>query len=576
MQLLLGEIAPAVELLLSGRDKGLFPVVEFATRVDRLEELLNQLLIIRLGQRANHALQVRELGAIGNRHALERGELRLGERTALGDSLAHIVEEGLVAPADLPILGERWLFPLLNLRHLLQKRGNLSGVSREPRRQLRIEVGNLLLPIERPFCHLVQIVLHLRGERHVDEVGHLPEEIIGGSNPHFGGGEHVPLTAGDVLSRQERADGCCVGGRSPNAVLFERVHEGRLVEACRRLRLFALAEPLPAEKHVARRQDGELLGVELLLVVLEVVPHIEEALEDHLLRRRREAVAVLSLGRLDRLKEERGALKLCRSHLACHEPPPDEVVELGLVRIDAVQAHLRDVRRADRLVGFLRVLDLVPVDIRLLGDAGCAEEFFDFGIDRFTNRRAHGVAIGTHVGNKPFLVERLRQAHGLVGRIAQLRRGSLLKGRGNEGWLRSPGERLLLYRADGELVPLQIPQRRRGVSLRGNAVDLFPIRRELGSHAVDRGQPCIETALPLLQPRPQEPIGRGLKVLNGALAVDNQAQRHGLHAPCAPRPAHRVSDEFGNLEPRKAVFNAPGLLGVNQVLVNRRGVLQRV
>ena len=59
------------------------------------------------------------------------------------------------------------------------------------------------------------------------------------------------------------------------------------------------------------------------------------------------------------------------------------------------------------------------------------------------------------------------------------------------------------------------------------------------------------------------------------LALDDQAQRHGLHAPRGKSAAHFIPQQRRNFVAHDAIQNAAGLLRVYQVLVNLQGMLER-
>jgi hypothetical protein len=102
--------------------------------------------------------------------------------------------------------------------------------------------------------------------------------------------------------------------------------------------------------------------------------------------------------------------------------------------------------------------------------------------------------------------------------------------------------------------------------------------------AVDRGQPGRERArvaravVPLagVEPGLEVPVVRGAERHPLPLAVDDEAGRHRLH-PAGRQPAHHLLPQHrGDLVAVQAVQDAPGLLRVDQVLVDVARVLDGV
>ena len=105
-----------------------------------------------------------------------------------------------------------------------------------------------------------------------------------------------------------------------------------------------------------------------------------------------------------------------------------------------------EIGRPDRLVRFLRILDLALILARLVGHEAGVVAVGDRparGADRLGR---HVDAVGPHVGDQPVLVERLGDPHRVAGRKAELARRLLLQGRGGERRRRVLGERLGLDR----------------------------------------------------------------------------------------------------------------------------------
>ena len=135
-------------------------------------------------------------------------------------------------------------------------------------------------------------------------------------------------------------------------------------------------------------------------------------------------------------------------HLRCDGALPDQVVELPVVAVQhalqLARGAERVARRADRLVRLLGVLALALVDAGLLGHGLGAVQRLRLGASRVDRLLRERGRVGAHIGDVAVLVERLRDAHGLAGREAQLAAGLLLQRRGRErrGGLARVGLRL--------------------------------------------------------------------------------------------------------------------------------------
>ena len=158
---------------------------------------------------------------------------------------------------------------------------------------------------------------------------------------------------------------------------------------------------------------------------------------------------------------DRGALELGGFHLAGDGAEPDQLVEPGLVVIEHlldVFGTPREVGRADRLVGLLRVLRLRDV----LARRGRHVLFAVVGSDHTAggrDRLGRDVdAVGSHIGDEAdglaveldAFIEPLRQPHGVRRREAELAARLLLQRRGHERRIGVAARGLGLDRIDGE------------------------------------------------------------------------------------------------------------------------------
>ena len=163
-----------------------------------------------------------------------------------------------------------------------------------------------------------------------------------------------------------------------------------------------------------------------------------------------------------------GAFEFGRFHLARDGADPDQLIELGLIGIEAA-AHLggpaRQIGRADRFMRFLRVLGLGLVLARRVRHIGVAVIL----ADHLAGLRDRGAvdlhAVGSHIGDEAgglaadidAFIEPLRDPHGVRGRKAELAAGFLLQRRGGEGRLRIAARRLCFDGRNREVRGLDAP-----------------------------------------------------------------------------------------------------------------------
>ncbi len=180
---------------------------------------------------------------------------------------------------------------------------------------------------------------------------------------------------------------------------------------------------------------GRRLPLLVLLVVAALLVEREEAGEAHDLAARAEVeLARAGFGE----NVDRRALELGALHLAGDGARPDELVELGLLRLEMagdLARAARHVGRADRLVRFLRVLGLGGVFARRARDVGVAEILADHPAGGRHRLGREIDAVGAHIGDQPdrpvadvdALIEALGDLHGARRREAELARGLLLQ-----------------------------------------------------------------------------------------------------------------------------------------------------
>ena len=225
----------------------------------------------------------------------------------------------------------------------------------------------------------------------------------------------------------------------------------------------------------------------------------------------------------------------------------------------------------------MRLLGQFPgfVGARPIRERGLAELPLDEGPNGRQRLLGHADRIGPHIGNQPdraFLadfqpfVEILRHPHGPGGGEAQLVERFLLQGAGDKRRLGVALLLLLLDVGDHEGLRLQ------GL---GDALRLL-LRPERGILVADALKPRGERLTRCgLQRRLNRPIllrGEGLDLL---FAIDDQPQRDRLHAAGGQPPPHLLPQQRRERVAHEPIENPAGLLGIDFLLIDRPGMLDR-
>ena len=227
---------------------------------------------------------------------------------------------------------------------------------------------------------------------------------------------------------------------------------------------------------------------------------------------------------------------------------------------------------------FLRVLGLGLVELAVLGQRMRAVALRD-DLAQFDDRIDREVGgIGAHVGDEADLalvgaqrhafVQPLRQAHGAVGREAELARGLLLQRGGDEGRGRAP---LALLARD-----LRDQQRAvggfRDRAARGFGAGAVAEAELLDLVAVVAREARLEGLLRMGAVGGQGPVLLRLEGLDLLLAHHDHAQRRRLHAPGRQAGADLAPQHRREVEADQVIERAARLLRVDQ----RRGDPARV
>ena len=101
-----------------------------------------------------------------------------------------------------------------DIRHLVA----VVGGKHQLFRKRRVEIGYDLAPVGAAVLDVVQLVLHLRGEADVHDVGKILHQQIGNLEGDFRR-HHVLAVLGDVLALGEHGDDGGVGGRAADALV---------------------------------------------------------------------------------------------------------------------------------------------------------------------------------------------------------------------------------------------------------------------------------------------------------------------------------------------------------------------
>src|SRR5437867_4168034 len=117
----------------------------------------------------------------------------------------------------------------------------------------------------------VELVLHAGRELDVQHVGERLDQEVGHQEAQLGRLEAPLVVLEHVLLVEDGAHDAGIGGRAPDALLLELLHERRLCEAGRRLREVLLGDQLEEAQPVALGERRELtlallLGIALLVV----------------------------------------------------------------------------------------------------------------------------------------------------------------------------------------------------------------------------------------------------------------------------------------------------------------------
>ena len=438
----------------------------------------------------------------------------------------------------------------------------------------------------------VEVVFHARRERVVHEVGEVPLEQRHDRERRETRHErrallaHIPA----ILHGRDRRR---VGRRPAHAELLEPLHQRSLGEARRRLRL------VPAGLQIVDRQAialGHVRQHALLVLQLGVgvvrplhVRTEEPGEQDRLAARSEHGVAAVSGGHPE---ADRYRLTAGVGHLRRDGALPDQLVEPELLGSERLANLLGTAEpfacRADGLMRLLCVLHLLGVGTRLIGQVGGAVALRDqrasCGDGRVRQRRR----VGSHVRDEPVLVQTLRERHGLRRREPELASGLLLQRRGHERWIRPTRVRLAFDAAHRDRsIDQRVSQHHAGGlveqhdTVAGDLTGRVEVATGDDLAAVDLQQRCAERGLVGLgrgvtEPALEVPVRAGHEAHPLALPLDDDADRHRLHATGRQAAHDLLPEHRADLVAVQPVEDAPRLLGVDKATVEIARVLDRM
>ena len=303
-----------------------------------------------------------------------------------------------------------------------------------------VEAGEPRLGLFGAGCDLVEVVFHLRGKRVVDEVREVTFHHVGdgeGRPRRNEGGTLLP----DVAAVLNRSDDRCVGRRAPNTNVFQTLHERGLGKARWRLRFVALEDQWGGRDSCValfeRRQAALVVGVGVFGAALLLNGLFINLAETAMLNDRARGVElhVLAAGTGGAQPQLHGFARAI-GHLRGNRALPDQLIHTSFrdrhFAGHSIGQHKRIAGGADGLVSLLRVLRLLRVEARRIGQEVLAITLRDHrtgGLQRGVGQRG---AVGTHVGDVALFVETLRRSHRHRRGKAKLVARFLLEGGGDE------------------------------------------------------------------------------------------------------------------------------------------------
>ena len=336
-----------------------------------------------------------------------------------------------------------------------------------------VELAHHVLPLLFSLSDLIELVLDLRREVVVHDLGEVLQEEVVDHNANVGGDELSFLRTGElclccrlhlvafqdvnsefglfaspvaflhIVALLDRRNRRRVGRRASDTKFLQFVYETGLGISCRSLgETFHRGNAFAGEllTHLQCGQGSELLR--LLVIVGRFLIDFQETVEDNDLTAGDEL-----LGLPADIDVNRGFLDLCLSHLGGNGALPDQVVETFFLcrTVDSGVFHMG---RSNSLMGFLCPFGLC---MEVTGRAILlTKEFGDRLLTAVDGKCREVDAVGTHIGDASVFIELLCNAHGLRHGEPQLSGSFLLQGRSRERRRRRALQRFFRHIAHGE------------------------------------------------------------------------------------------------------------------------------
>ena len=429
---------------------------------------------------------------------------------------------------------------------------------------------------------IVQNLLHVRREAHIDQVGELIFEELDRSERRKRG-RQLRSAAPHVFAAHDRVYNRGVGAGPSDALFFEHLHQRGFRVPGGRLRLVLHGLHVAANQLVALGH-GRQRAVAMLQSGVRVVGpfHIGpvEPLKFNLLSRRPEAGRVLAFAGLD---AHRAAAHAGLGHLARHGALPYQFVQIRLLATQAQFVSRFHIAPGgpNRLVRLLRVRHLAPETPWLRGQIFLAVPRGDrlpAGPNGLVGKLG---GVGAHIGDQALLVEALRDLHGPPGGKTQFAAPFLLQGRSNERRRRRGRRHPLLDLDHPPGAVRQLGDQRPGLRFAKQhqvlaRLQFFPEPPGMVVEILARGKahPAVmrHFRLERLALRRQrrlqiEPDGRN-EDHPLFLSLHKQPGRHALYAPRGQFRGDLAPKERGNAVSDEAVQNAPRFLRIYKASVD--------
>ena len=436
----------------------------------------------------------------------------------------------------------------------------------ELRLKVLIKPGQHPFPVHAALLHLVQLFLHLGSEGGVHDVLEL---ILHQAGDHLSQrcGTEGPALLHHILPIEDGGDGGGVGGGASDPLLLQGPDQGGLGVPGGGLGEVLLLPGLLQLQGLPLPQIGQRGLGSLLLVVPPLL--IDGGKAGELQFRVAGPEGITGGLRLD------GDAVIHRAgHLTGQEAAPDQLIEAellaGQVLLDVLR-HQVHIGGPDGLVGVLGVaLGLVVAGLGRIVLPAVA--VLDKALGRGNGLLGQAEGVGTHIGDQTHrslssdvhaLIELLGDGHGAGGGHIQLAGGLLLEGGGGEGGRGVAQLVLPLHLGDSE----RLARHRLDHSVRLRLAVQLHLLLPTVEHGLEPAQIGAHPA----QIGLDGPVLLGLEGADLLLPLHDQAGGNRLHPAGGQPPPDLLPQQGGELIAHDPVQDAPGLLGVHQVLVDGPG-----